>query len=204
MPATAHRDAEATRQRLIRAGLDLFSSAEFQSTTTPLIARQAGVAEGTIYRHFASKEQLLNEVYRGAQRWGLRQVKDLEGERGLRTPERLTRLAQTLAEAAERDQALLRMLFRPVGDRHLDERSREAHQEFMAGLQQLVAMGKSDGQVRSGPAELWAAVWLALVGFALLRITAKEWSADQPQVAQVFEAAWDAVANRPPVVEAAL
>ena len=198
LPAT-RRDAEATRQRLLRAGLELFTTTGFQSTTTPEIATRAGVAEGTIYRHFASKDQLLNEVYRGAQRWALRQVKELEGDRALRPADRLARLARGLAEAADRDPAGLRMLFRPPGDRHLDERSREVHEEFLAGLQQVVAMGKSDGHVRPGPAELWAAVWLALVEFGVLRITTKAWRADDPQVAQVIEAAWDAIAARPSV-----
>ena len=65
------RDGEATRQRLLRAALDLFTTVGFRGTTTPAIASRASVAEGTIYRHFNSKEHLLNEVYRESQRWAL-------------------------------------------------------------------------------------------------------------------------------------
>ena len=64
------RDGEATRQRLLRAALELYTTVGFRATTTPAIAARAGVAEGTIYRHFSGKEHLLNEVFRGAQRWG--------------------------------------------------------------------------------------------------------------------------------------
>jgi hypothetical protein len=66
-------------------------------------------------------------------------------------------------------------------------------------LQQIVASGKSDGQVRSGPAELWTSVWLALVAFAAERVSAKEWAPDHQQVGLTLEAAWDAisVAKRP-------
>ena len=66
MASSIRRDGEATRQRLLRAALELFTTTGFQATTTPAIAERAGVAEGTIYRHFPGKEQLLNEVYRAA------------------------------------------------------------------------------------------------------------------------------------------
>ena len=51
MSATPRRDGEATRQKLLRAALELYTAAGFRDTTTPAIAARAGVAEGTIYRH---------------------------------------------------------------------------------------------------------------------------------------------------------
>ena len=77
-PTPSRRDGEATRQRLLRAALDLYTTIGFRATTTPAIAARAGVAEGTIYRHFSGKEHLLNEVYRNAQRWGAGLVKEAE------------------------------------------------------------------------------------------------------------------------------
>jgi AcrR family transcriptional regulator len=191
------RDGEATRQRLLRAALELYTTTGFQGTTTPAIAKRAAVAEGTIYRHFTSKEHLFNEVYRGAQRWALRLVKEPEGERSTRAPDRLRQLAQQLCATAERDPALIRMLLQPRDERFLDDRSRETAREFREALQQVIAMGKSDGQVRAGPAELWAAIWLTLVSYAADRICTKEWTLEHPQVAQTLEAAWDAIVARP-------
>ena len=75
-PTNTRRDGEATRQRLLRAALELYTTIGFRATTTPAIAARAGVAEGTIYRHFSGKEHLLNEVYRGAQRWGAGLVRE--------------------------------------------------------------------------------------------------------------------------------
>jgi hypothetical protein len=85
------------------------------------------------------------------------------------------------------------MLLLSREERHLDERSRDAAREFRGALQQVIASGKSDGVIRAGPAELWAAVWLQLVAFAAERIASREWSPDQPQVAQVLDAAWAAI-----------
>lgn len=195
--APPKRDGEATRQKLHRAALELYTTIGFRGTTTPMIAERAGVAEGTIYRHFTGKDHLLNEIYRGAQRWATRQIKEMEPDKALKPAERLIRFARTLAEVAERDAAVVRMLFYSMDDPHLDEKSRESQRELRDALQQLVAMGKSDGIVRAGPAELWASVWFALVEFVVGRIAAKEWSADHPQVSMALEAAWDAVSAKP-------
>lgn len=195
-PPPPKRNGEATRQRLLRAALELYTSIGYRATTTPAIAARAGVAEGTIYRHFTGKEQLLNEVYRGAQRWALSLVRELDGDRSLRAPERLQRVARRLIDAAERDAAVVRMLLHLRDDRHLDDRSRDAAREFREALQQIVAGGKSDGLVRAGPADLWTSVWLALVGFAVERVSAKEWTPDHSQVTLTLEAAWDAIAAR--------
>jgi AcrR family transcriptional regulator len=187
------RDGEATRQRLLRAALELYTTVGFRATTTPAIAARAGVAEGTIYRHFSGKEHLLNEVFRGAQRWGATIVREAEGEG---TPNRLHRIARTLFDTAARDAALTRMLLRHRDEQHLDEKSREAEREFRDALQHVVAGGRTDGAVRTGPTELWADVWLALVAFIAERIGARDWAPDAPPVGMALDAAWDAIAAR--------
>jgi len=52
-----------TRQTLIDAALEVFLQRGFARSTTKKIAQTAGVAEGTIYRHFADKNALFHEVF---------------------------------------------------------------------------------------------------------------------------------------------
>jgi AcrR family transcriptional regulator len=195
-PTHTRRDGEATRQRLLRAALELYTTIGFRATTTPAIAARAGVAEGTIYRHFSGKEHLLNEVYRGAQRWGAGLVREAGSEHPLSTAERLQHIGRRILEAAVDDPSLARMLLRSREEQHLDELSREASREFRGVLQEVVAGGRVEGEVRQGPPELWTDVWLALVGFAAERLTAKEWEAESPYIGLTLEAAWDAIAER--------
>jgi AcrR family transcriptional regulator len=193
---SARRDGEATRQRLLRAALDLYTTIGFRATTTPAIAARAGVAEGTIYRHFSGKEHLLNEVYRNAQRWGSGLVKETEPNGQHTVAERLSGIAGRLLDAAARDPSLTRMLLRSRDEQHLDERSREAAREFRQALQQVVAGGEGEGVVRRGPPELWTDVWLALVAFAAERVGAREWEVGSPHIRLTLDAAWDAIAAR--------
>ena len=189
------RGGAATRQKLLRAGLELFTTIGFRATTTPEIAARAGVAEGTIYRHFSGKEDLLIAGYHEAQRWGVDLVRNQDTDNSLPPRDRLLAVARRLVSAADTDPAMTRMLLRRRDQRYLDDGAREAARAFRDALLQIVASGKSDGRVRAGPADLWMSVWLALVAFTAERVSGKEWAPDHPQVELTLEAAWDAIAG---------
>ena len=52
------------RTAILQAALAVFSEHGVDGVAVPEIAQRAGVATGTIYRYFASKEALVNELYR--------------------------------------------------------------------------------------------------------------------------------------------
>jgi AcrR family transcriptional regulator len=52
-----------TKEKIIRASLRLFVRQGIAATTTKDIAEAARIAEGTIYRHFASKEAMAEEIF---------------------------------------------------------------------------------------------------------------------------------------------
>jgi len=56
--------AENTRDKILESSLKLFSQKGFLGATTREIAREAGVAEVTLFRHCPSKEVLFEEVIR--------------------------------------------------------------------------------------------------------------------------------------------
>jgi len=182
--------ADLTHQRLIRAALELFSSRGYHDTTTAQIAKKAGVAEGTIYRHFPSKQQLLNELYRAALRWAAKAVEDAVGA----TPrDRLAAVAQGLVEGAVRDPAVVKLGLLERHDALLDDESRRTAREFRLGVERVIAQGKAEGSVRAGAVEVWAAVWLAVVSYALEKVVAKEWKPGDAGVGLAIEGAWEAI-----------
>jgi AcrR family transcriptional regulator len=51
-----------TRKKIIDAAADVFTENGFSRTTTRSIAKAAGVSEVTLFRHFETKENLMNEA----------------------------------------------------------------------------------------------------------------------------------------------
>lgn len=52
------RSKAARREKILAAALVLFQTRGFERTTTKAIARKAGIAEGTIFNYFATKEDI--------------------------------------------------------------------------------------------------------------------------------------------------
>lgn len=55
-------DGMTTREKILEAALKLFSEKGFNGAVTSEIAKEAGVAEGTIFRYFPTKKDLLFSV----------------------------------------------------------------------------------------------------------------------------------------------
>ena len=53
---------DSSRDRILKAAQRLFARHGFDGTTTRDLAQAAGVAEGTLFRHFANKKAILVEV----------------------------------------------------------------------------------------------------------------------------------------------
>lgn len=51
-----------TRTRILKSALRLFAKLGYDDTTTRDLAELAGIAEGTLFRHFPTKKAILIEV----------------------------------------------------------------------------------------------------------------------------------------------
>ncbi len=59
---TPPKTESETRTRILKSALRLFAHKGYDGTTTRDLAEDAGVAEGTLFRHFANKKAILIEV----------------------------------------------------------------------------------------------------------------------------------------------
>lgn len=57
------RDATGTRQKIQAAALHLFVEKGVAQTSVRDLAQAAGMAEGTLYRHYVSKDALITELF---------------------------------------------------------------------------------------------------------------------------------------------
>lgn len=195
MPVSApSKRGLATRERLLAAARDLFAARGYHATTTALIAERTGIAEGTIYRHFAGKDALYSAVCRGV--W--ERFESLATDPASAAGPARARLAATarrfIAEAA-RSPAAVRLQDRPVEAAALDDPARRARERLRESLTQLVAAGKQEGSVRAGTAELWASLWSAVIWSVCQRVAEGEWNADHANVAMSIDAAWEMIGN---------
>src|SRR5512146_104283 len=98
-----------TKEKILDAGLSLFSKKGYLGATTKEIAKKAGVAELTLFRHFSSKERLFEETIK---RYSfLPALKGLLPEvRGLEYSEALLVIAKKYLERLAERRALIKIM----------------------------------------------------------------------------------------------
>ena len=57
-PGKREKNKEETKRRILRAALDLFKAKGLDGTTTKEISKKSGIAEGTLFNYFKTKEDL--------------------------------------------------------------------------------------------------------------------------------------------------
>lgn len=62
-PETLRRDQLERRQRIVRAALRALASGDYDQVKVSEVARDSGVALGTVYRYFSSKEHLFAAAF---------------------------------------------------------------------------------------------------------------------------------------------
>src|SRR5205807_4641238 len=73
---TEARKAE-TRERIVSAALDQLAEGGYASASVQAVAARAGIATGSVYRHFPSKGELFAEVFRRASQRELDVVREV-------------------------------------------------------------------------------------------------------------------------------
>src|SRR5262249_41736750 len=110
----ARRRPKADRVReILAAARGVFAESGYEAAAMSEIARRAGVVEGTIYKHFESKRDLL---YRVMREFYESLIVDVEsGLRGIRgTANRLRFIVGRHLQAFSADRGLCRLLFREI------------------------------------------------------------------------------------------
>jgi len=139
---------EEKRRLLLDAAVRVFARKGYHTCRVGDIAEEAGVAHGLLYHYFASKEELLETVFR--ENWSdlLEAVKAVE-EAGEPAREQLRQVAAILLRSWRRDPDLVRVLVREVArSPQVQLRVAEIGEAFQA-IERIVRRGQEAGEFRS-------------------------------------------------------
>ncbi|HEY5611884.1 MAG TPA: TetR/AcrR family transcriptional regulator [Thermoanaerobaculia bacterium] len=137
------------RERILRAAADVFARAGYFNAKVSEVAKEAGVADGTIYLYFENKEHLLVTIFREHARKHLDLLRDeLSGVAD--SQERLRRSIRSYLTAMGRDRAIA-IVFQ-VELRHslkfMSQLSQQEVREYLEILRTVVEHGQQRGVFR--------------------------------------------------------
>ncbi|MEX0644866.1 MAG: helix-turn-helix domain-containing protein [Parvularculaceae bacterium] len=148
-----------TRARIERAALELFAARGVDAATTREIALGAGLSEGALYRHFASKEEIAQSLFATIHERLARLVREA-GAAGAGIEETAGAIVDAYCQTADEDWTLFsyhllstaRFLPTPPGD-----------DNPVAAAEDVVAAAMRAGEIPRGEPMLVAAMALGVV-----------------------------------------
>jgi len=143
-------DAQRNQERLLQAARAAFATARETGAPVALeqVARQAGVGIGTLYRHFPSREALVEALYREEVELLCARVDILLTEERLRPDLALRRWMDYFADYAEAKKEMGDAL-RALIDAGVVTAAK-SRKRLAAALRQLLEAGAADGTLRAG------------------------------------------------------
>jgi AcrR family transcriptional regulator len=136
-----------TRTRILVAAHEHFAAFGYRRTGIAEIARDAGVAAGTLYRYFANKEEIFRAVMRELNDAWLARAREALAGPGTAI-ERLTRLGAA-SVAFNRENALITSVYRRDGEIIFAPLLEELHEELLRQNVGMIADVIRDG-IREG------------------------------------------------------
>ena len=151
----------ATRERVVLAAHDLIAGGGYRAAPVAAVASRAGVATGTVYRHFPSKADLFAEVFRRASQREVDATRAAADAAGPGAAGRLVAAVDAFARRALAGRRLAWALLAEPVDPAVEAERLAFRRAYADGFAQIVADGVAAGEL---PAQDLAVVSAALVG----------------------------------------
>ena len=138
------------REAILRAGVRVFAAKGFFNSKVADIAREAGIADGTVYLYFKSKDEILHSIFDRAMADFIE-----EGRRELETlsdpVEKLKRIANLHLErlSSDRELAIVFQVELRGSTKFMREFSAAGFAEYLDIIKTTIERGQKDGILRS-------------------------------------------------------
>ena len=150
--------ASNKRDDILTAAMKLFAERGYDGTTVPMIADNAKVGAGTIYRYFENKESLVNSLFQECiQNFSesLRLDKlDYTGN----VREEFHMLFREMIRYAENNTHALHFIDSHCSGHYLDEKSKQMFEQFLDFLRDFIENGKQQGVLCALPSNAMIAI----------------------------------------------
>jgi AcrR family transcriptional regulator len=164
---TEARRAE-TRERIVTAARELIAEGGYVAAQIAAVADRAGVAVGTVYRHFPSKSDLFAEVFREASQHEVDAMREAVEATAGPASDRIAIGIETFARRALQGRRLAwALLAEPVDPAVEAERLhfRHSYRNLMA---EVIAEGIEAGELPPQDVDATAAAMIGAIGEAML------------------------------------
>jgi AcrR family transcriptional regulator len=164
---TEKRKAQA-REAIVSAALDQLADGGYASATVQVVAARAGVATGTVYRHFPSKAELFAEAFRRASQIEMDVFTDATADRTRPASERIAAATEAFARRALASPTRAYALIAEPVDPAVEAERLSFRRGYRDVLVNVLNDGIEQGEFEAHDKETTAAALVGAIGEALV------------------------------------
>jgi AcrR family transcriptional regulator len=187
---------ENKRERILLAARRLFVKQGFHSTPTSAIAREAGVANGTLFHYFNTKEELINTLYKETNKSVFTiSTAGVDKEKNINRKLRLL-WYNTVKWAMNRPQDFL-FLQQYSNSPFTSQITQEKISDHSSLYYDLINQGKDKGILKDIPTDLmYQLITYQIYGIINYLFQYKEFQNNSTYLGMAFDFYWDSIAKK--------
>jgi len=187
---------ESKRERILLAARRLFVKQGFHSTPTSAIAREASVANGTLFHYFNTKEELINTLFKETNKsFFTISTAGIDNEKNIKRKVRLL-WYNTVKWAMNRPQDFL-FLQQYSNSPFILQLSQNKISEHSGLYYDLIDQGKDKGILKDIPTGLmYQLITYQIYGIINYLFKNKEFRNNSTYLSMAFEFHWDSIAKK--------
>jgi AcrR family transcriptional regulator len=164
----------AARERIVAAALDQLADGGYASATVQTVAKRAGVATGSVYRHFPSKSDLFADVFRRASQREVDAFAEVMRDDGRSVTERVAAATEVFARRAMREPTRAYALIAEPVDPAVEAERLVFRRGYRDVLVEVLEQGIERGELELHDTQTTAAALVGAIGEALVGPLAAE------------------------------
>lgn len=176
MKGSAKVSTDIRREQIVSATLKVIAEKGVRGLTTAVIAKEAGISEGNLYRHFRSKEEILSATVEKISE-GLKQNlgKVFEASSADTPRAKLKKIYLLHLDYIERNEGIPRLIFSEeihLGNDALKQKLLHAINSYSKRLEVLIKDGQKNKSIKKGINPKAAAFMM----IGMVQVTVVRWS----------------------------
>jgi len=187
---------ENKREKILLVARRLFVNRGFHSTPTAAIAREASVANGTLFHYFNTKEELINTLYKETkQSFFAITTAGIENEKNIKRKIRLM-WYNTVKWAINRPQDFL-FIQQYSNSPFISQLTQEEISEHLGFYYDLIDEGKEKGTLKNIPTDLmYYLTTYQIYGIINYLFQHEEFQHNSTYLSMAFEFFWESIAEK--------
>lgn len=179
------------KEQIIETAIRLFVEQGFENTPTSQISKEAKVATGTLFHHFATKEELINTAYLQVKR--ANHAAALQGyDESLDVETRLKKMWAFGTRWSFEHRTETQFMYKFLGSAYITPETQAEYQESWEPFNRTMAQGVEEGLFKDLPGELMF-MFMVSLSQALLNYLYQKGEYDEKMVKAVCDLLWEAI-----------